>query len=319
MKKSIFGFLSADGKTQIHAVRWEPEQGNIRGVLQISHGMVEYVERYEAFAAYLTEKGFLVVGNDHLGHGESVISQEFWGYFAPEKGSDLVVEDLHQLRRKIQEEYPQLPYFMLGHSMGSFLLRKYLSKYGKGLSGAIIMGTGTQANGTVKMGKAVCKIVALFRGWNYRSKFVDKQVFAGNNKKFAEEDSGSWLTKDKEIADAYAKDPRCSFQFTLNGFYNLFDTIHYINKPEHIDAIPKNLPLFFVSGEDDPVGNYGAGVKMAYETYRQAGITDAAMKLYPSDRHEILNELDREMVYEDIYGWMFHIIELREDEMCNNS
>ncbi len=319
MKKSVFGFLSADGKTQIHAVRWEPNQGNIHGVLQISHGMIEYVERYEAFAAYLTERGFLVVGNDHLGHGESVTSQDLWGYFAPENGSDLVVEDLQKLRVKIQSEYPRLPYFMLGHSMGSFLLRKYLSQYGEGLSGAIIMGTGTQTSKTVMMGKAICNIVALFRGWNYRSKFVDKQVFAGNNKKFAEEDSGSWLTKDKEIADAYAKDPRCSFQFTLNGFYNLFDTIHYINKPKHIDAIPKNLPLFFVSGEDDPVGNYGAGVKTAYETYKRAGITDIAIKLYPTDRHEILNELDRETVYEDIYKWFLDIIESREDEMCNNS
>lgn len=304
MKKSIFGFLSADGKTQIHAVRWEPDNGEIQGILQISHGMVEYVERYEAFAEYLTEKGFLVVGNDHLGHGGSVVSQEFWGYFAPENGSDLVVEDLHQLREKIQAEYSNVPYFMLGHSMGSFLLRKYLSKHGQGLSSAIIMGTGTQTNGTVKMGKAVCKILALFHGWDYRSSFVDKLVFAGNNKRFAKEDSGSWLTKDQEIVDAYTKEPRCSFRFTLNGFYNLLDTIHYINKPEHIDAIPKGLPLFVVSGEDDPVGNYGAGVKAAYETYVQAGIKEVTMKLYPSDRHEILNELDREKVYEDIYGWL---------------
>lgn len=304
MKKSIFGFLSEDKKTQIHAVKWEPDEGSICGVLQISHGMVEYVERYEAFAQYLTDRGFLVVGNDHLGHGASVASQDFWGYFAPKDGSDIVVEDLHQLRVKIQAKYPKLPYFMLGHSMGSFLLRKYLSKHGKGLSGAVIMGTGTQADGSVKMGKAVCRFIALFRGWNYRSNFVDRQVFAGNGKKFEQEGSGSWLTKDKKIVSAYTSDPRCTFQFTLNGFYNLFDTIHYINQPEHIDAIPKKLPLLFVSGEDDPVGNYGAGVKKAYETYVQAKITDVTMKLYPDDRHEILNELDRENVYEDIYRWM---------------
>lgn len=304
MKKSIFGFLSMDKKTQIHAVKWEPEQGEIRGVLQISHGMVEYVERYEAFAEYLTQKGFVVVGNDHLGHGESVVSQELWGYFAPERGSDLVVRDLHQLRKKTEKKYPGVPYFMLGHSMGSFLLRKYLCKYGKGLSGAIIMGTGTQTDKTVKFGRALCKIIARFRGWKYRSKLVDKLVFSGNNKRFEKEGASAWLTKDREIVSAYRKDARCTFQFTLNGFYNLFDTIYYINQPEHIAAIPKSLPMFLVSGKDDPVGDYGTGVKKAYAAYVQAGMKEVDLKLYSNDRHEILNELDRETVYKDIYAWL---------------
>ncbi len=304
MRKSTFRFLSADKRTQIHAVKWEPEQGEIQAVLQISHGMIEYVERYEEFAGYLTDKGFMVVGNDHLGHGESVLSQDLWGYFAPEHGSDLVVEDLHQLRKRIQAEYPGIPYFMLGHSMGSFMLRKYLSMHGEGLSGAIIMGTGTQADTTVRAGKLICRVIALFRGWKHRGGFVEHQVFSGNSKKFAGEEEGAWLTKDKDIVRAYASEPRCTFQFTLNGFYNLFDTIYYINRPEHIDAVPKKLPMFFVSGEDDPVGDYGAGVRKAFETYVQAGIADIGMKLYPADRHEILNELDRAAVYEDIYGWL---------------
>lgn len=304
MKKSIFGFLSMDKKTQIHAVKWEPEQGEIRGVLQISHGMVEYVERYEPFAEFLTEQGFVVVGNDHLGHGKSVVSQEYWGYFAPEHGSDLVVQDLHQLREKTQAEYPQIPYFMLGHSMGSFLLRKYLCKYGEGLSGAIIMGTGTQTDKTVGLGKKICMLIAGFRGWHYRSGLVHKMAFSANNRRFKAEGPDAWLTKDKEIVNAYRNDPRCTFRFTLNGFYNLFDTIHYMNQPENLAAVPGNLPLFFVSGEYDPVGDYGAGVKKAYETYVQMGITDVTMKLYSADRHEILNELDRETVYQDIYGWI---------------
>ncbi len=303
MKKSTFGFLSSDGKTQIHAVKWEPE-GEVRCVLQISHGMIEYVERYEAFAEYLTQRGVVVVGNDHLGHGESVVSKEFLGYFAPEYGSDLVVEDLQQLRSKTQMEYPGVPYFMLGHSMGSFLLRKYLTIHGEGLSGAIVMGTGTQTDMTVKTGKAVCKLIARFKGWRHRGGFVERLVFSGNNKKFETEGASAWLTKDREIVSSYVKDPRCTFQFTLNGFYNLFDTIYYINRPEHIAAIPKDLPLFFVSGEDDPVGDYGAGARKAYETYVQAGISEVTFKLYSSDRHEILNELDRENVYKDIYGWI---------------
>lgn len=303
MKKSIFGFLSSDGKTNIHAVKWEPE-GEAQAVLQISHGMIEYVERYEAFAEFLTGKGFVVAGNDHLGHGESVQSQEFWGYFAPKNGSDLVVEDLHQLRTKMQEEYPGIPYFMLGHSMGSYLLRKYLSKHGEGLAGAVIMGTGTQSNVTVIMGKIICRLSALIHGWDYRGGFVEKKVFSEKYNRFEAEGKGAWLTKDRAVVEAYNKDPRCTFQFTLNGFYNLFDTIRYINKPAHVKSVPINLPLFLVSGEDDPVGDFGRGVGFAYDIYICAGMRNINLKLYPTDRHEILNELDKEIVYEDIYKWL---------------
>lgn len=304
MKKKEFTFSSADRTNRIHAVLWKPDQGKISGILQISHGMIEYIERYEDFAEFLTAQGFLVVGNDHLGHGRTAASQEDWGYFAPRKGSDLVVEDLNRLRRMVQKKYPELPYFMLGHSMGSFLLRKYLSKYGRGLSGAIIMGTGSQPDYVVQAGKALCVILALLKGWRYRSSLVDQQVFSGNNKRFQGGDTGSWLTKDPEIVKAYNSNPCCTFKFTLNGFYNLFDTIHFMNQKRNIQAIPKNLPVFLVSGQDDPVGNYGAGVKKAYETYKKAGIMDLSWKLYPGDRHEILNETDKEIVYQDIYRWL---------------
>lgn len=304
MKKKEFTFSSADRTNRIHAVLWKPDQGKISGILQISHGMIEYIERYEDFAEFLTDQGFLVVGNDHLGHGRTAASQEDWGYFAPRKGSDLVVEDLNRLRRMVQKKYPELPYFMLGHSMGSFLLRKYLSKYGRGLSGAIIMGTGSQPDYVVQAGKALCVILALLKGWRYRSSLVDQQVFSGNNNRFQGGDTGSWLTKDPEIVKAYNSNPCCTFKFTLNGFYNLFDTIHFMNQKRNIQAIPKNLPVFLVSGQDDPVGNYGAGVKKAYETYKKAGIMDLSWKLYPGDRHEILNETDKEIVYQDIYRWL---------------
>lgn len=310
MKKSTFEFLSADKGTKIHGVKWEPDTGKLKGVLQITHGMVEYVERYDKFAEYMTGQGFLVVGHDHLGHGQSVVSEEYWGYFAPQSGSDILVEDMHKLRTMTQSEHPELPYFMLGHSMGSFMLRKYLSKYGENLQGAIIMGTGNQPDRMVRMGKSVCKFLAAFRGWSYRSKMVHNMAFSGNNKRFADEGTNAWLTKDKEIVNAYNNEARCTFIFTLNGFYNLFDTIHYINQPENIDAIPKSLPLFLVAGEDDPVGNYGAGVQEVYETYEKAGIEDITWKLYATDRHEILNELDKEKVYEDIYAWIKVRIEL---------
>lgn len=305
MKKRTFGFLSADKQTKIYAVKWEPEEGELKGILQISHGMIEYVERYEGFAEYMVQQGFMVVGNDHLGHGKSVKSEEFWGYFAPKGGSDIVVEDLNHLRKIIQKEHPDTPYFMLGHSMGSFLLRKYLSKYGSGLKGAVIMGTGNQPNAAVITGKLICRVLALFCGWNHRCRLVEKMALGGNNKRFRSEGTeGAWLTRDKEIVKAYNKEPRCTFKFTLNGYYTLFDTIHDINKPANINAIPKKLPLLLVAGEEDPVGNYGAGVKAVCVNYKRAGIQDITCKLYPSDRHEILNELDRETVYKDIYKWI---------------
>lgn len=310
MKKSTFSFLSADKGTKIHAVKWEPDTGKLEGILQIAHGMVEYIERYEAFAEYMTKKGFLVVGHDHLGHGASVVSPEYWGYFAPKNGSDVLVEDMNTLRTMTQKEYPELPYFMAGHSMGSFLLRKYLSKYGENLQGAILLGTGNKPDKLVKQGKIICRFLAFFRGWSYRSKLVNNLAFSGNNSRFESEGDNAWLTKDKDIRASYSSQECCNFIFTLNGFYNLFDTIYDMNRPEHINAIPKELPVFLAAGEDDPVGNYGAGVKEVYAAYEKAGIEDVTYKLYPTDRHEILNEIDREKVFEDIYAWIKVHIEL---------
>lgn len=305
MAGSVLAFLSADGKTRIHGISWVPDTEKPKGILQITHGMVEYIERYEAFAEYMNRQGYLVVGHDHLGHGESVNSREDWGFFAEEKGSDVLVADMHRLRTMTQEKYPVLPYFMLGHSMGSFLLRKYLCIYGKGLKGAIVMGTGFQPDAAVLFGKALCRFLAKFHGWHYRSKFIQKIVFAGNDNKFRGEGlENSWLTKDTEVVRAYSSNPKCTFRFTLNGFYNLFDTIRFINQRKNLSSLPKELPLYFVSGEDDPVGAFGAGVKKAFGIYRSLGMKDVSMKLYPRDRHEILNETDREQVYEDIFHWI---------------
>ncbi len=306
MAKRVFTFLSADGKTELHGVSWAPETPDYKGILQISHGMVEYIERYEDFAKYMNRQGYLVVGHDHLGHGESVRTPEDWGFFTTEKnGSNVLVEDMHRLRAMTQEQYPDLPYFMLGHSMGSFLLRKYLCIHNDRLRGAIIMGTGYQPDILLKFGKGMCGFLAKFRGWRYRSKLMQKLVLGGNDNKFRGENlTNSWLTKDVEIVKAYSRSPKCTFRFTLNGFYNLLDTIYYDNQPENLARMPKKLPLFFVSGQDDPVGGFGKGVVRVYNTYEALGLLDITWKLYETDRHEILNELDRQQVYEDIYHWI---------------
>lgn len=305
MAKRTFTFLSADKKTQIHGVRWDPEGEEIRGILQITHGMVEYIERYEGFAEFLNEKGYLVVGHDLLGHGESVTSQKEWGFFDETPGGDVLVEDMHTLRNMMQEQYPNVPYFMLGHSMGSFLLRKYLCIYHDDLRGAIIMGTGDQPDAAVKFGRGLCRFLAGIFGWHHRSGLVNTLAFAGNGNKFrGENEKNSWLTKDREVVRAYSENPKCTFVFTLNGFYMLFDTIWYDNQPENLQRMPKKLPLFFVSGENDPVGNFGKGVRSVYDRYEKLGMQDITWQLYADDRHEILNELDKEKVYQDLYSWM---------------
>lgn len=305
-KKETFTFLSSDGKTNIHAVKWLPEDGNYEAILQITHGMIEFVERYSPFAEYLTKNGFMVVGHDHLGHGDSVTSQDDWGYIG-ENPSKLLVEDMHKLRTMIQEENPDVPYFMLGHSMGSYMLRKYLTVYHENLRGAIIMGTGCVPDGTTKLGIFVCKFLAKIFGWRHRSKLMESISFGGPYKKYdltGQTLSNSWLTKNEEIVKFYYHEPRCTFKFTLNGYLGLLEAVHYDNQPENVKKVPKKLPIFLVSGQDDPVGDNGAGVKKVYGMFLDAGSLDVTYKLYENDRHEILNETDHDKVFEDLLAWM---------------
>ncbi len=299
-------FLSADGKTTIHGVEWRPGDGNCRAVLQITHGMVEHIGRYRAFAEYLNGQGFLVVGHDHLGHGKSVISEDDWGYFA-ENPSDTVVEDMHRLRTNVQRQNPGIPYFMLGHSMGSYMLRKYLCLHPDGVDGAVIMGTGCMPDGTMKLGIFLCKLFACFRGWHYRSAFLQSLSYTKPYKKYdlyGKDVTNSWLTKDAELVKQYYADPRCAFLFTLNGYRGLMEAVLFDNQMEHIRKMPQGLPLFLVSGAEDPVGDLGEGVRKVYAMYREAGMSDVTLRLYENDRHEILNETDRQQVFADIAAWL---------------
>ena len=305
-REERFEFLSKDGKTMIHAVKWMPESGEYQAILQITHGMVEYIDRYRAFAEYLNDQGFLVVGHDHLGHGASINSEEDWGYFA-EHPSRTLVADMHQLRLKIQKENRDVPYFMLGHSMGSYMLRKYLSFYAEGLTGAIIMGTGSVPDATTKLGLRMLKMIATFRGWHYRSRFMQSLSYSKPYKKFdlyGKDYANSWLSKNVENVKQYYADPRCTFLFTLNGYQGLMEAVLFSNQMENVQKVPKDLSVFFVSGADDPVGDLGEGVMRVYNMFKEAGVSDITYKLYENDRHEILNELDREQVYADIAAWL---------------
>lgn len=299
-----FYYSSADGVTKIHAIEWIPAQ-NVRAVLQISHGMVEYIGRYARFAEFLNSRGIYVVGNDHLGHGESVAAGDRHGYFGHPYGNRYVIADIHRLRRITSKKYPGVPYFMMGHSMGSFLLRQYITQYGSGLAGAIAMGTGTQPLIKIASAKLLCRLIALLKGWDYRSKLVDDMAFASYNKRFEPSRTAQdWLTKDESIVDAYRAHPWCTFRFTVNAYYQMSTGIGIAHKKKHIRKIPRDLPILLVSGMDDPVGGFGKGVRRVYQTYKKTGIRDVQIKLYPDDRHEILNEVDYEKVQEDLWRWM---------------
>lgn len=307
MVTTNFTFLSNDKKTAVHAVKWTPAEGEAKGILQITHGMVEFIERYAVFAEYLTSHGFIVVGHDHIGHGGSVASKEDWGYFCEENPSDVVVADMHKLRTLIQEDYEELPYFMLGHSMGSFMLRKYLASHHEKLRGAIIMGTGFIPEGMTSLALMLTSVVAKLKGERYRSKLIQSLAFGADYKGFdmtGEKPENSWLTKDVEVVKAYYKEPRCTFMFTVNGYKGLFEAVNFSCNPENVAKISKKLPLFIVSGEQDPVGGLGKGVKQVYDMHQNSGALDVTYQLYKNDRHEILNETDKETVFEDILAWM---------------
>lgn len=303
MKQEFF-YPSKDKITQIHAIRWVPE-GTPRAILQICHGMQEYIDRYDDFASFLMEQGIYVVGNDHLGHGLSVVSEDRHGYFSAERGNERVIKDIHNLRLNTMMSNLHIPYFMLGHSMGSFLVRQYIRQFGDGLAGVIIMGTGAQSSLTLAAAKTICRIIASSRGWEYRSKLVNDLACGSYNKRFEPARTAhEWLTKDAAIVDKYEADPWCTFRFTLNAYYNMFCGIQAAQSRERIKAIPRDLPLLLVSGTEDPVGSFGKGVKAVQDQYRQCGMRDVRMKLYEGDRHEILNETDRQVVYQDLLDWM---------------
>ncbi len=303
MKIEEFSFPSANSLADIRAVRYVPDQEPV-AVLQIAHGMVEFIDRYEGFASYLTGKGFLVTGNDHLGHGASVKSKEDWGFFGDD-GNQTLIDDMYQLTKITREAYPGLPYFLMGHSMGSFYARQYIGEHGEGLSGAIIMGTGMEPLPVLKAGMTLCRIIAVFKGWRYRSPLVNGIAFGSYNKQFEPARTKvDWLTKDESVVDWYLNEPRCNFMFTLNGYYNMFKGISRLYDPKLLGNIPKDLPVLFVSGGEDPVGSNGKEVERSAASLKDAGLNNVQVKLYEGDRHEILNETDREQVYDDLYEWL---------------
>lgn len=304
-KKEDLFYDSRDNRTKIHAICWIPESAPIRGILQIAHGMMEYIDRYDDFARNLSEAGYVVAGNDHLGHGDSVSKEEDRGFFCDKGGDRILIEDMHELMNIMKKRYPSVPYFMLGHSMGSFLVRRYITIYGKEIQGAVIVGTGCQPYILVKTGELLTGLIASVKGWRYRSRFINNLAIGGYNRRFEPVKTPfDWLTRDERVVEAYRKDPRTDFIFTLNAYYHMFRGMSQLYRKKNLERMPKDLPVIFLSGDEDPVGDFGKGVLRAYESFRKSGMKNVSIKLYKGSRHEIINELDRETVYKDITEWM---------------
>ncbi len=312
MRKEEFYFDSRDNSSKIHAVRWMPDSENVAAVVQLVHGMAEYAERYEEFAVFLTERNFVVTGEDHLGHGKSVPEGGTKGYFCEQDPATVVVRDVHRLKKITQELYPGVPYFIVGHSMGSFILRNYICRYGTGIDGAAILGTGMQSGALLGLSKMLAALQGAFQGQKHVSRFLDKAAFGSYNNRIKEQRTAfDWLSRDEKKVAEYIADEDCGFVFTVNGFKTLSELIFRAKKKENLAKIPKKLPILVASGEEDPVGGYGRGVKKAYKSLSEAGLTCMELKLYPDDRHELLNELDRQKVMEDIGEWIEKFLAIR--------
>lgn len=304
IKKEEFYFDSRDGINKIHAVYWIPEE-EPKAVLQIVHGMAEYVERYNEFAVKMAKKGFLVTGEDHLGHGKTVPDGGIYGYFCENDPATVVVRDVHRLKKLTQEKYPGIPYFLMGHSMGSFITRNYLCKYGSGIDGAVIMGTGMQSKPLLVLSKTVAAIQKIFCGSKHVSELIDKGGFGNYNKRISNpRTSVDWLSREESRVDGYIEDEKCGFVFTVNGFQTLFELIWRLHKKENLAAMPKELPILFASGTGDPVGDYFEGVERAIQSFKEVGMKDITVKKYEDGRHELLNETNREQIGDDIWQWL---------------
>ena len=305
MKREDFSFDSRDGKTKLHAVRWSGEDGKEPvAIVQIVHGMCEHVDRYEDFASFLVSKGMVVTAEDHLGHGGSITDNKK-GYFCKQDPATVVVRDVHRLKKITQEMYPQVPYYIIGHSMGSFILRNYLFRYGKGIDGAVIMGTGMTPRPAALMLKFLASVGCFCGKAAKPSELINKIAFGTYLKKIPNARTASdWLSKDEAVVDKYIEDPLCGFDFPCNGYKTLAELILRLHKKSNIEKMPVTLRILITSGSEDPVGNYGEDPKKVYKSFIDEGMQKVELKLYENDRHEILNETDHEKVYEDIYNWI---------------
>ncbi len=311
--RTSIGFKSSDGKTQIKGLVWAAERArpggcatSPAGIVQLVHGMSEHIGRYDDFARFLVGHGYVVCAHDHVGHGKSVADPRERGCLPLEGGKDVLIEDVHELRKTVAARYSrQTPYFLFGHSMGSFVVRAYLARYAEGLSGAVLCGTGNQSRALSKAGNWLARRIAAKQGADARSERLHAMADGAFSRQVENpRTSFDWLSTDPAVVDAYLADEMCGAMFSAGGYATLTDLTGEAASPACAAKVPKDLPVLFVAGAQDPVGACGKGVESAANLLRHAGVRDVEVKLYEGMRHEILNELGHAQVYADVLAWM---------------
>ena len=296
-----FSFPSSDGVHQIHGLWWLPEDRAPRALVQLVHGISEYMGRYDAFARFLADHGFAVAGHDHLGHGGTARDRTEYGYFSAREGWDHLVRDVKSLHDRMDRRFPGLPHFLLGHSMGSFVARTYLIDYPGTVTGAILSGTGQEAAPVVALGK----LLTGFGDPHKVNQLVNALSLGAYNKQFKPNRTGAdWISRDQSVVDAYVRDPLCSFLPTAGMNHDMMTGLQYIAKRENLAKMDPDTPVLFFSGDRDPVGGSGKGVKKVVGFFRDAGVKDITLRLYKDGRHEMLNEINRDEVYRDVADWL---------------
>lgn len=314
MKEREFYIPSSDGVSKLHCMEWVPE-GEVKAVLQITHGMVEHIGRYREFAEFLAGRGIAVYGHDHLGHGKTAEKKEDLGFFGEKGGSVVPIKDIRRLTRYGKKRFPGVKLFLLGHSMGSFFARRYLSVYPDGPDGVILTGTGGPAAGLVAFAYLLSCAVCGLKGSRCRCRLLYELSLGNYNRQFKPvKTSYDWLTRDEERTAAFEADPDCQFIFTAGAYRDFFRVILEDIRAEKRGKVRTDMPMLFLSGEEDPVGEKTKGVRRVYEAYDQAGAADMTIGFYSGARHEVLNETNREEVFEDIYDWLVRHALVEDEE-----
>jgi len=304
MRTKTFTFCDEEN-IEIFTYKWMPDEGKeIKGIIQIAHGMAETAARYERFAEFFTNEGFIVYANDHRGHGKTAKCLENVGYIG-QNGFYWMIEDMKQLNDIIKKENPNLPVYLLGHSMGSLLAQGYITKYGDSLGGVILSGTAGKQGLLLDIGRFIAYIEMKIKGERWQSKLLNKLSFGNYNKSFKPTKTEfDWLSRDEKEVEKYINDPFCGTIFTSSFYYDFLRGFRSIHQKKNMAKISKDLPIYIFSGDQDPVGNKCKTIKWLIETYKRLGIKEVQYKFYKDGRHEMLNEINRDEVMKDLLLWI---------------